>query len=144
MNAYVVDSTYRQFYVADAGLDPDAPEDWNDSHVQQRYNALEHIVALCPQGGIAARIVCFPPGERYLGAYDAGFEVITQVTIETGRLGVFGWPREALQEYTVEPGLYKIRFCGYKLDEVEYEDDFYVVEFERAKQADSHRTDPTS
>ena len=131
MDAHVVDSAYRQFYVADAGLDPDAPEDWNDDHIQQRFNALEHIVALCPDGDITARVVSLAPGQYYQGPHEPEFEVTTQVMIQTGRLGVFGWPREPLEEYAVESGVYKIRFCGFKLDEVDSEGDFYVVEFER-------------
>jgi hypothetical protein len=132
MNKHIIDSSYRQFYVADAGLDPDAPEDWEGIHIQQRFNALQNIVALCPEGDIMARICCFPPGQKYVESLEPGFVVHTQIKIETGRLGVFGWPREPLEEYSVEPGIYKIKFCGYGLDEVQSEGDFYVVEFEKA------------
>lgn len=131
MTTHVVDSTYRQFYVADAGLDPDAPEDWSDTHLQQHFNALKNIVALCTKGDITARVLCCPPGKNYDGKESPDFEARTTVTIETGRLGVFGWPRETLEEFQVEPGVYNITFRGFKLSEVDSEGDYYVVELSR-------------
>lgn len=131
MVLHIVDSTYRQFYVADGGLDPDAPEDWTDDDVKQRFNALDHIVALCPEGNGTARVLYFAPGDTYDGPDKPCFEVNTQVSIPTGRLGVYGWPREPLEEYDVEPGAYRIRFLGFLLDAVDSEQDYYVVEFER-------------
>ena len=86
MQKYTVDSSYRQFYIADAGLDPDAPEDWSDLHVEQRFNALRNIVALCPEGDITARIICVPPSQSFRQESQQDFEVTTQITIETGRL----------------------------------------------------------
>ncbi|MBB1390079.1 hypothetical protein H5185_11710 [Shewanella sp. SG44-6] len=132
MKTHTIDSTYRQFYIADAGLDPDAPEDWSDQHVLQRYNALTNIVALCPEGDITARVKPFAPGETYQSEQEPDFEVRTQITILSGRLGVFGWPREALEEYCVQPGKYLIYFRGYNLCQVNEERDFYTVEFEHA------------
>ena len=132
MKTHTVDSSYRQIYVADAGLDPDAPEEWNDDDIQQRYNALNNIVALCPDGDITARVICIPPNEKYKSDVSPEFEVNTQIEIETGRLGVFGWPRETLEEYSVTPGHYRIRFTGYNLAEIDTKGDYYVVEFESA------------
>jgi hypothetical protein len=128
MKKYTVDSSYRQFYVADAGLDPDAPEDWNDQHIQQRFNATKNIVALCPEGDLTARVICVPPGDKIHFDMPKEFEVETQVEIESGRIGIFGWPREILEEYAISPGIYRIRFCGYNLSAVDSENDFYVVE----------------
>ncbi|MDP2713975.1 hypothetical protein [Rheinheimera sp.] len=130
MKTHTIDSTYRQFYVADAGLDPDAPEDWSDQHVLQRFNALANIVALCPEGDISARVKSFAPGEKDLSELEPEFEVKTQITIVSGRLGIFGWPRETLEEYCVELGKYLIYFRGYNLCQVDEERDFYTVEFE--------------
>ena len=129
---HTISSAYRQFYVADVELDPDAPEEWSDEDVDKRFNALEHIVALCPEGDLTARIVCLPVGERYTTEEPPAFEVTTQVSIESGRMAVFEWPRQAIQEYAVEPGVYAIRFRGYDLDKVAEEKDYYVVEFESA------------
>ncbi len=128
MKTHTVDSTYRQFYVADVALDPDAPEEWSDEHVSQRFNAIKNIVALCPEGDITARVICIPPNEEYKNSSVPDFVVNTQIEIESGRLGVFGWPREILEEYSVTPGVYAIRFTGYNLAGVEIEGDYYVVE----------------
>ena len=132
MKTHKVDSSYRQFYVADAGLDPDAPEEWTDEHVRQRFNPLKNIVALCPVGDITARVICVPPNEKYNGDIDPEFAVNTQIEIESGRVGIYGWPRELLEEYSVSPGIYKIKFSGYNLAAAETEGDYYVVEFEAA------------
>ncbi len=130
MKTHTIDSTYRQFYVADAGLDPDAPEDWRDHHMQQRYNALTNIVALCPEGDITARVTTIAPGEKCQVELASDFEVTVQITILSGRLGVFSWPRKSLEEYCVQPGKYLIYFRGYNLCQVIEERDFYTVEFE--------------
>ncbi len=129
MQKYTVDSSYRQFYIADAGLDPDAPEDWSDLHVEQRFNALRNIVALCPEGDITARIICVPPSQSFRQESQQDFEVTTQITIETGQLAVYGWPRELLEEYLVPPSVYLIMFRGYNINLAAEELDYYTVEF---------------
>ena len=126
---YTVDSTYQQFYVADAKLEPMAPEEWNEDHVRQRYNAIENIVALCPQGDISARVICVPPFEIYQGDVAPDFVVQTSVTIESGHVGVYGWPWELLERYEIPPGTVGVRFSGYQLEHVDIEADYYVVEF---------------
>jgi hypothetical protein len=129
MKRIEVFSAYRQFYIADAGLDPDAPEDWTDAHVAQKHNTLRHITALCPEGDITARIVCCGPNDDYPEMPDsAEFEVQTEIEILTGKIGIYGWPRELADEYLVTPGVYSILFRGYALDKVESEADYYGVE----------------
>ena len=54
------------------------------------------------------------------------------IEIESGRLGVYGWPRELLEEFSVTPGTYNIVFSGYNLAAVENEEDYYVVEVKNA------------
>lgn len=128
MKRFEVNSIYRQFYVADIYLDPDAPEEWNDVHVQQRYNTLRHITALCPEGDISARIIsCGPEDNLPLFSESPDWEVITAIEIETGKIGVFGWPRELMDEYDVTPGVYEIVFRGYALNKVAVQEDYYVV-----------------
>ena len=130
MTPHTVDSSYKQFYVADIGLDPDAPEEWTDVHIEQRFNAQKNIVALCPEGDISARIISVPPGQKYEGVVVPEFKVSTEIIIESGKLGVFGFPWELLEEYEVQPGKYKINFSGFLLEKVNEEADYYVVEVE--------------
>ncbi len=59
MKTYDVDSTYSQVYVADERLEPSAPEDWTEEHLEQRHYTLDHIVALCPVSDIVARITSY-------------------------------------------------------------------------------------
>ena len=132
MTRFEVYSGYRQFYVADVDLDPDAPEDWTDTHVAQRHNTLRHITALCPEGDISARIICCGPDDPYPDMPDpAEFEIETEIEVKSGKLGVYGWPRELKAEYSVEPGVYSILFKGYALHQVEVEEDYYGVEIRK-------------
>lgn len=132
MKRFDVYSGYRQFYVADSGLDPEAPENWNDTHIAQRHNTLKHITALCTVGDISARVISCGPDDVCPTLPDQPeFEVSTEIEVATGKLGVFGWPRELKDEYNVNPGRYEIRFRGYALDKVDEEQDYYVVEIRR-------------
>jgi hypothetical protein len=128
MKRFKVYSGYRQFYVADAGLEPAAPEEWTDLHCQQRHNTLQHITALCPEGDISARIISCGPDDDYPSVeHPAEFEVQTEIEVPSGRIGIYGWPWELRDEYRVEPGTYAICFRGYSLERVEAEEDYYVV-----------------
>jgi hypothetical protein len=132
MKRFKVFSGYQQFYVADAGLEPAAPEDWNDAHCQQRHNTLQHIAALCPEGDISARIISWGPDDETPPLDDpAEFEVQTQIEVPSGRIGVYGWPWELEDEYNVSPGTYMISFRGYRLDRVEAQEDYYVVQIRK-------------
>ena len=133
MKRFEVFSGYRQFYVADVGLAPEAPMDWTDVHTAQRHNALRHIVALCPEGDISARVVCCGPDDTYPEfPHLAEFEVKTAIEVQSGRIGVYGWPDELMDEYSVPPGTYSVWFRGYALDQVESENDYYGVEIRLA------------
>lgn len=135
MKRFEVNSGYRQFYVADAGLEPDAPEVWNDTHVAQRHNTLQNIVALCPEGDITARVISIGPDEQLPDLDDRlEFEVETAIEVPSGRIGVFGWPWAIQDEYQVDPGTYIVRFFGYALDRAADEEDYYVVQI-RVKEA---------
>jgi hypothetical protein len=132
MTRFKVFSGYRQFYVADAGVDADAPEDWTDDHIAQRHNTLKHITALCPEGDISARIICCGPEDVYPEMADpAEFDVQTEIEVPSGRIGVYGWPRELRDEYVASPGWYTIHFRGYCLAKVDSEQDYYGVEIRK-------------
>jgi len=132
MKRFQVFSGYRQFYVADAGLEPAAPEDWDDSHTAQRHNTLQHITALCPENDISARIIsCGPQDEPPPVEPPAEFEVHTEIQVPSGRIGVYGWPWELQDEYHVEPGTYAICFRGYALDRITAKEDYYTVQISK-------------
>jgi len=109
-----------------------APEVWTDENVEQRHNTLKNIVALCPEGQITARVIIMPPGEQYHSSVQPEFVVNSFIEIVTGELGVYEWPWELLEQHSVNPGKYQIRFTDYDLNEIESERDFYVVEFKQA------------
>ena len=135
MKRFEVNASYRQFYVADAELEPEAPEEWSDAHVQQRHNTLQHITALCPVGDITARAIsCGPTDARPHLEHKPDFEVFTTIEVPSGKVGVYGWPWERMDEYDIPPGPCGIRFTGYRTDKAESEEDYYLVEIGEAEQ----------
>ena len=134
MKKFEVFSGYQQFYVADVGLEPKAPEEWNETHILQRHNTLKNITALCPEGDITARIVsCGPQDEKPPIIDVVDFEVNTFIQIETGKIGIYGWPWELKDEYTVENGRYDITFRGYLTTRTEEHSDYYLVHIKRSE-----------
>lgn len=132
MNQYEIDSTYRQFYVADAGLEQDAPDEWTDEHLAQHFNTLENIAALVTEGGTSARISCYALGESSSISEAPNFEISTEIEVPTGIIGVYEWPWEKLEEHRVPPGRYRLKYSGYNLSESEHERDFYALEITNA------------
>ena len=133
MRRFKVFSGYQQFYVADVGLDPKAPEVWTDEHIAQRHHTQRHITALCPAGDISARIISCGLGENVPEESNkSDFEIRTHIEVLSGKIGIFGWPWELQDQYEVAPGMYDIVFKGYQTDRVEEKEDFYVVKIEKA------------
>ena len=127
MKRFKIFSGYRQFYVADSGLNPPAPEVWTDTLIKH-HNTLKHIVALCPEGDISARITSCGPADLPPDLPDKmDFEIETSLEVPSGKIGIFGWPYELQDEYEVEPGVYAIYFRGYATEKTDLEEDFYVV-----------------
>ncbi len=134
MKTYNVDSTYRQLYVADRKLEPLAPEDWTDEHTRQRHYALDHIVAFCPVSDIVARITSYGPNETAVEPDDRpDFEVEAEIEIPSGQIGVYGWPWELQDSYTVGPGRVRIRFRGFRTFDAENGLDYYIIEIAEAE-----------
>jgi hypothetical protein len=133
MNQFTVFSGDRQFYVADAGLESPAPEVWTEEHVALRHNTAPHITALCPAGDISARIMVSGPEEQVPEfPQSPDFEIRTLIDVPTGKIGVFGWPWELQIQYDVLPGAYTITFIGFDTGKVDAEEDFYLVQIEKA------------
>lgn len=132
MKQFVVDSIYRQFYIADRGIEPSAPETWTEDDVRKHHVAAEHIVALSPVGDIKARIISFGPDDELPELTDAmDFEVCTQIEVPSGKIGVYGWPWELKDLYDVVPGRYEVIFRGYLTTEIEKMQDYYVTKVVR-------------
>ena len=132
MAKHIISTPYRQFYVADAVLEPEAPEVWSNQNVEERHNTQKHIVALCPDGDITARIYVTEPGEEYLSEESSEFQVNTEIEIPSGHMGIYGYPWELHEEFEVQPGTYTIQFKNYCLDKVETEGDYYSLEISMA------------
>ena len=133
MKHFSVFAGYQQFYVADAGLEPSAPEHCSDEHCQQRHNTMQHIAALCPVGNVSARILsCGPSEERPTVEHSAEFEIETQIEVPSGRIGIYGWPWDIKDEFAAEPGTYSVIFTGHALGRVDDEEDYYIVQVRKS------------
>lgn len=140
MKTYEVDSTYRQVYVADLELEPPAPEDWTEEHVRLRYYALDYIVALSLVSEIVARITSHGPQDTVVETDDrADFDIETQIDIPSGKIGVYGWPWELQDSYTMAPGKATIRFRGFRTSNADNGLDYYIIEIKKAEPSDAHQ-----
>lgn len=139
MKTYDVDSACRKVYVADRELEPPAPEDWTEEHPKQRHFALDHLVALCPVSDIVARITSYGPKEAAVESDDQpDFEVVTEIAIPSGKVGVYGWPWELQDSYSIAPGKARIRFRGFRTSDADNGLDHYIIEMIEAEPALIH------
>lgn len=128
MKQFLADSSYRQFYVADRKLEPDAPTDWTDEDVVARHLTLESITALCPESDIDARITsCGPNDPEPLFPDEPDFELVTQIRVPSCRVGIYGWPWELEDEYEIDSERCEVLFRGFAIDKKESEEDYYFV-----------------
>lgn len=109
MKTFVVDSNYHQLYVADMELEPDAPTEWTEEDVDKHHLTVKNIVALCPANDIDARITSCGPDDSLPSFPDKhDFEVITEIEVPSGKVGIYGWPFEIQDQYLIPPGSCKI------------------------------------
>ena len=124
MKVFRVFSGYKQFYVADLDLDPAAPEIWTDEDVANRHLKGNGILALCPETDMSATIHLYwdtdVPEEC---TFDFSVNVIMDVT--GTRIGVMGWPWEAMDVRRSANSQYDVTFSGHNLARIESGDDFY-------------------
>lgn len=128
MKKFVVDSNYHQFYVADMELEPDAPVNWTDEAVANHHLTAQNITALSPVGDVDARILSCGPDDAIPEFPDEpDFEVITQIEVPSGKVGIYGWPWEIQDQYVVPPGICEVTFRGYATARSEEDEDYYLV-----------------
>lgn len=128
MKEFVSDSNYHQFYVADRELEPDAPTEWTEADVAKHYLTAAHIVALSPVADVDARIIsCGPDDPLPYFSDPVDFEVLTEIEIPSGKVGVYGWPWELEDQYEIPPGACEVLFRGYATERSEQGEDYYLV-----------------
>jgi len=124
---------YHQFYVWDAGTNPEAPEDWTDGDVARRVIVRSHVVVVQPERNMTV------PVRIEIHAADPGFnpggwDHIAQCSLDlpTGHLQVHECTGGALLDRTLAPGTYRMRvlFAGLgtlSSDGLEGEDRYVVA-----------------
>lgn len=130
MKTFIADSSYHQFYVADRELEPQAPEEWTEADVAANHLTLKHIAALCPRSHLDAKVTSCGPddaGPDFVTNSAPDFEVRTAIELPSGKVGIYGWPWELEDEYTLGPGMCEILFQGFAISQIEEEADFYFV-----------------
>jgi hypothetical protein len=134
MKTFVVDSNYHQFYVADVELEPDAPTEWTDDDVEKHHLTARNIAALSPVNDIVARITSCGPEDTLPDFPDKpDFEVLTEIEIPSGKVGIYGWPFELQDQYSIAPGKCEILFRSFATDRVEQDGDYYLVQVKPKK-----------
>lgn len=129
MKQFLIDNAYRQFYVADRVMEPEAPTQWHDSDIAARHLAEESIVALCPSGEFIAKVFSCGPQDPEPGfPDDPDFEVRVWIRVPSKRVGIFGWPWELMAQYELDSSDCVIRFQGFAIDKIESEEDYYLVQ----------------
>jgi hypothetical protein len=130
---------YNQFYVWDAGANPDAPTDYTDDDVRRRVKAAPHVVVIQPMRNMTV------PVELEVCAVDPGYEASRwdhiaecSLFLPTGKLQVHECTGGAVLDLAVPPGSYRLRahFGGLGLlseDGLEGEDHYLVVLWPQAE-----------
>ncbi|WP_442511511.1 hypothetical protein SH528x_003192 [Novipirellula sp. SH528] len=60
------------------------------------------------------------------------FDIVTTIEVPSGEIGVYGWPWQLQDSYTINPGIARIRFRGFRTADTDDEKDYYVIEIEAA------------
>lgn len=100
---------FHQFYVMDAGINPQAPDIWTNADVSHRALAADHIVVICPIRNMTVPVTL----ELYeaepnidLAPYDHA--VRCSLDLPTGQLQVHECTGGETLRQAVTPGLYAV------------------------------------
>jgi hypothetical protein len=123
---------YRQFYVWDAGVDPQAPEDYDNSDIVRMVKVAPHVLVVQPVR------VAEVPVELEVHSKDPGYNsadwdhiVEADIALATGALQVHECTGGAILDLHLSPGAYRVRVLfaglGASSDDGLHGDDRYRV-----------------
>lgn len=117
---YEIFINYRQFYLMDAKVFPDAPSDYTDFDMRCRIKAAKNIIAVVPERDmiIPVRLEISdsaPPGDDF-----AAWNHIAEASLDlpSGRLLLDECCGERIDEISITPGSYRIRAYYGNLDKL--------------------------
>jgi hypothetical protein len=108
--AFKLFADYHQFYLWDAGVDPEAPEDYTEEDVRRRIKAGPHVFVIRTERNMTVAVAvevhdAEPP------CSPGGWDHIAEASLDlpTGRLQVHESTGGVVAEFAVDPGWYRVR-----------------------------------
>jgi hypothetical protein len=130
--AFQLFADYHQFYLWDAGMDPQAPEDYTDADIQRRMKTGEHVVVIQPARNMTVPVeVEIHDAEPSFDRDDWDHIAEASLHLPTGQLQVHECTGGSVAEFRVAPGWYRVRSFHGGFDTIDESglkgDDHYLV-----------------
>lgn len=107
--SFEVFADYYQFYVQDAGINPEAPTDWTNEDVERRAKVADNVVVICPLRNMNVPVTLELHDTEAavdLSGYDHA--VRCSLDLPTGELQVHECTGSEVLRRTVKPGTYTV------------------------------------
>ena len=117
---FEVSVDYRQFYLWDSGMDPEAPESYSDDDVARRIKIGTHVVVIQPErnSGVPVEVEVHDLEPEYdPGEWDHIAEA--SLHLPTGQLQVHECIGGRVAEFLVDAGWYRVRSFHDGLDTID-------------------------
>ncbi len=108
--AFKVFADYHQFYLWDRGMNPKAPEEWDEEDVKRRVKTGPHVLVIRPERNttVAVEVAVYDAAPAYQpGKWDHIAEA--SLHLPTGHLQVHECTGGPVADIEVEPGWYRVR-----------------------------------
>lgn len=124
---------YNQFYVQDGGVNPPAPEDWNDEDIANRSKVAANVVVVCPLRNMTVPVeVALHDSEPSPAEVSPDHLVECSLSLPTGHLQVHECTGGPVLNWQVASGTYRVRLSFFGLGTITSSglagSDFYKVE----------------
>ena len=115
-----VRADYHQFYLWDAGMDPEAPEDYADEDVRRRVKVGLHVFVIQPErSGTVSVDLEIHDAEPPYDADEWDHIAEGSLHLPTGRLQIHECMGGAVADFQLKPGWYRVRSFHGGLDTID-------------------------
>jgi hypothetical protein len=108
--AYRIFADYRQFYLWDKQVCPDAPTDYTDDDIARRMKAAPNVVVIQPERNmevpVELEVLEGPPDAEF-----DGWDHVAEASLDlpSGQLEIHESTGGAIDQIVLEPGTYRVR-----------------------------------
>lgn len=132
---------YNQFYIQDGGVNPPAPERWDDEDISNRSKVAENVVVVCPLRNMTVPVeVAVYDSEPASPEVNPDHLVECSVSLPTGQLQVHECTGASRLNWQVASGTYRVRLSYFGLGTISSDglegSDFYKIELWPGKHRD--------